>query len=212
MGHPLADSHYNDVNPKRTTESDKVLGLLPGSRLQELDQLLPDMIRTAKILKSSGEIEKALILKVSTIPEEIYHSYIGEESHIYLYESTPAEFYNQVDAAIVTSGTATLEAAYFQVPLVIVYRVSQLTWMVGKLFVKLDTIGLANIVAGKTIAVELLQNNFKPEIARTELGKLLDPKANAGIRNDLKIIRKNLGAPGASGRAAQLIIDFISQS
>ncbi len=210
VGHPLADSHYDDVIPKMMTESNKVLGLLPGSRLQELDKILPDMIRTAKILKSSGIIEKSVILKVHTIPAEIYQSYIGDESYIHLYDSTSAAFYNQLDAALVSSGTATLETAYFQVPLVIVYRASQLTWTLGSLFVKLDTIGLANIVAGKPIAMELLQRNFQPEKASIELERLLDPRTNTGIRNDLKIIREKLGPPGASDRAAKLIIDFIS--
>jgi len=210
VGHPLADNHYNDVNPKKMTEEKRILGLLPGSRLQEIDKLLPDMLRTAEILISAGQITEALILKVGTIPAEIYESYIGGKASIRLIESESAKFYNQIDAALVSSGTATLESAYFQVPLVIVYRVSRLTWTVANIFVKLDMIGLANIVAEKYIAKELLQYNFKPLSASVELERLLEPQTNKQVRNELKIIRKKLGPPGASERAAELIINFIS--
>lgn len=212
VGHPLADSHYNDVNPKTMTGDKIILGLLPGSRIQEIDKLLPDMVRTAKILKSSGKISDALILKVNSISEHVYQSYLGDESYIHLYDSSSAEFYNQIDAALVSSGTATLETAYFQVPLVIVYRVSQLTWVIANLFVNLDIVGLPNIVADKKIALELLQNSFQPETASPELERLLEPETNSRIRNELKIIREKIGPPGASDRAAKLIIDFISES
>jgi lipid-A-disaccharide synthase len=211
VGHPLADNFYNQVRPKKMVPGKKVLGLLPGSRHQELELLLPDMIKTAKILISQKTIQKALILQVNTINESYYKSLIGEESGIELYNKNVSDFYNQIDAALVSSGTASLESAYFQVPLVIVYRVSRLTWILGKMFVKLDIIGLPNIVAGKKIARELLQNDFVPENAGNLLTQLLEPETNTKRREELMIIRDKLGLPGASKRAAKGIIAFISR-
>jgi lipid-A-disaccharide synthase len=210
VGHPLVDNFFDAVSPKKMIEKKKVLGLLPGSRKQELEKLLPDMVRTAKNLKTSGQIEKAVILKVSTIPIEEYQKYIPNEPYIQIHETKPAEFYNTLDAALVSSGTATLETAYFQVPMVIVYRVGALTWFFGRLLVKLDTIGLANIVAGEPIAIELLQKDFNPQRAESKLRDLLDPARNAIVRQQLAIIKDKLGTPGASQRAAELIVDFIS--
>jgi len=209
VGHPLADRHYRHVHPKLTTGTASVLGILPGSRLQELEKLLPDMILTAKQLLKEGMIERAVILRVQTIAVEVYKEYIGEEQAIQLSDTGPADFYNNLDAALVSSGTATLETAYFQVPLVIVYRVSTLTWILGKLFVKLKMIGLANIVAGKQIAVELLQNDFTAQKAAAELKKLLEPRANKNKRDELEIIKEKLGPSGASERAAERIVHLI---
>ena len=152
VGHPLADRHFDHVHPKSMLKGKSILGLLPGSRIQELEKLLPDMIGAAQQLIKQGVVEKAVILTVPTIAESIYENYIGEAEAIDLSDTTAADYFNNLDAAIVSSGTATLETAYFQVPLLIVYRVSALTWYLGKLFVKLKMIGLANIVAGKPIA------------------------------------------------------------
>ena len=98
-----------------------------------------------------------------------------------------------------------METAYFQVPLVIVYRVNRLTWLLGSMLVKLPFIGLANIVAGEQLAAELLQDEFTPERAAAELSVLLEPERNSLIRKKLRIIQEKLGEPGASERAASEI-------
>ena len=94
--------------------------------------------------------------------------------------------------------------------MVIVYRVNPLTWFFARLLVKVDVIGLVNIVAGEKIAKELLQNEFQPEKAKIELEQLLDPVVNKEVRHKLTIVKEKLGAPGAATRAAQIIDDFIS--
>ena len=211
VGHPLADRYFQDVQPKKSERGEKVLGLLPGSRMQELEKLLPDMIGAADLLLSEGEIARAEVLKVQTIPDKIYQNYMGPDSRIQLVESPAAPYFNRLDAALVSSGTATLETAYFQVPLVIAYRVSLLTWILGNLFVKIKLIGLANIVAGKQIAVEMLQHNFSAEKAAGEIKKLLEPGENAQKREQLKVVREKLGEPGASERAAGIILGLIHE-
>jgi lipid-A-disaccharide synthase len=212
VGHPLVDEHFNDVNPKMLDESSEiVLGLLPGSRNHEIEQLLPDMLTTAKVLYDEKKINKAIIAKVDSISDETYRSIIGEDFSFVILSSKPvSEFYNSLDVAITKSGTSTLETAYYQVPFIIVYRVSRLTWFLGNLLVKLDSIGLANIVAGKTVAEELLQNDFTPQKAAGLFSKLLQPDTNKEKREELKIIREKLGEQGASKRAAECILNFLS--
>jgi lipid-A-disaccharide synthase len=210
VGHPIADIHFDHVNPKITQKTDATLGLLPGSRHQELENLLPDMIETARLLKDSARIERARLLKVDTISLDVYKKYIGENSFIKLHTSTPESFYNQLDSALVSSGTATLETGYFRVPMVIVYRVNPLTWFFARLLVKVDVVGLVNIVAGEKIAEELLQNDFQPVKAKIELERLLNPEDNREVRIKLVVIKEKLGKPGAASRAAKIIDDFIS--
>jgi lipid-A-disaccharide synthase len=211
VGHPIADNHFDHVDPKITQVTGSTLGLLPGSRHQELENLLPDMINTAQLLKGSSKIERALLLKVDTISEDEYKKHLGENSFIQLYTSTSESFYNQLDTALVSSGTATLETGYFRVPMVIVYRVNFLTWFFARLLVKVKVIGLVNIVAGDKIAKELLQNEFQPDKAKMELEYLLDPKVNAEVRKKLSVIKDRLGEPGVAIRAASIIFDFISE-
>ena len=127
VGHPLADRHFNHVRPRITQDNNLTLGLLPGSRHQELENLLPDMIKTAELLTESSRIKRVLLLKVDTISDEVYNKYIGDHSLISLHSGTTESFYNQLDVALVSSGTATLETGYFGVPMVIVYRVNPIT-------------------------------------------------------------------------------------
>jgi len=212
VGHPLVDSYHEKVMLKNSAgNSDILLGLLPGSRRQEIEQLLPDMLETARILKEKGKIARASVARIEHIPQEFYSGYLIKYDFITIHDSSIINFYNQLDAAIVSSGTATLETAYFQVPMIIVYRVNSLTWLLGKFLVNLDHIGLANIVAGEEVAQELLQKAFTPVRAAQLLEKLLQPDMNKLKRKRLKIIRQKLGAPGASQRAAQKIVDFLKE-
>ena len=207
VGHPLVDRYFRFINPKKTNpDSERILGILPGSRKQELEKLLPDMIDTAQILIRKNIIDRAVIARVDTVSLSTYKQYIKNDTCIEIFQGEMVDFYNQLDAAIVTSGTATLETSYFRVPMIIVYRVGFLTWILGKCMVKLDRIGLANIVAEKEIAVELIQRNFKPDRAAGLIEELLDPLKNAEVREKMNIISDRLGHPGASIRAAQLIL------
>ncbi len=213
VGHPLVDNYYNQVRPKSFNPSGEiVLGLLPGSRMQELSNLLVNMIATCKVLHQKNLVDRVLVASVNHIPDSVYNQYIGEESYIKLYRGNMDGFYNQLDAALVSSGTATLETAYFRVPMIIVYKVHQLTWILGKMLVRLKFIGLANIVAGEKVADELLQDDFQIQKAAILLAGLLQQPVNNEIREKLKIIQEKLGPPGASSQAAKKIMDYISVS
>jgi lipid-A-disaccharide synthase len=211
VGHPLVDEFSQDLQVQGEKNGERILGLLPGSRIHELNQLLPDMIHTTRILKKEGYIDSAIIATVDSIPKSVYQEFLEDEEDIELLKNDGNAFYSRLDIALVSSGTATLETGYFQVPMVIVYRVNRLTWILGRFLVKLNFIGLANIVAGEKICPELLQNDFTAQSAAHHLIELLNDQKNHEIRKKLAVIKEKLGPPGASARAAQEIITFLSQ-
>ncbi len=212
VGHPLVDHHFEHLpkNRKAFEPGKAVLGLLPGSRKQEVASLLPRMLQTARQLHAQGQIERVQILKAAHLPENMYRGQMTEaDSFIELKEETIHRFLPQQDVTLVASGTATLEVGYFGVPMVIVYQVQALTYWLAKNLVKIKNIGLVNIVAETEVAKELIQQDFTVEAAVREITTLLDPQTHEQVQKKLELIREKLGEPGASRRAAQAIVDFM---
>jgi len=113
------------------------------------------------------------------------------------------------DAAVVTSGTATLETGWFGTPMAVVYRTSPLTYAIGRLLVSVKSIGLVNIVAGRPVVPELVQGRMTPRNIAGALGPMLDDDSvSASIRRELSVIREKLGGPGASARVARGILSL----
>ena len=111
------------------------------------------------------------------------------------------------DVVLTASGTATVQAALHGCPMVIVYRLAPLTYRLGKPFVRVDTYGMVNLVAGRRIMPELIQDAFTPDaVAHEAIALLTDPERAAGARADLKAVCERLGAPGASRRAAEAVL------
>ncbi len=212
VGHPLVDKHHD-----RLPATDKPLdprniriGLLPGSRRQEIESLLPDMVATARLLKKTGKIHRAEIVCVDHIEEEVFRGYLsGDDDFITLTRDALSECLPRYDAVLVASGTATLECGLYAVPMVIVYRVNGLTYFLGKRLVRIDYIGLVNIVAGEELAPELIQDDFTPERVARELSPLLETEGNRQKRKELKKLRALLGEPGAARQAARAVLDFL---
>jgi lipid-A-disaccharide synthase len=113
------------------------------------------------------------------------------------------------DAAAVASGTATLEAALLGTPLVIVYKESAINWHTLGSLITAEHYGLANLIAGRRIVTELIQNQLNGPSLAAELLSLLEPERNAAMRSELKSVAEKIGEPGASGRAARAILDFM---
>ncbi len=213
VGHPLVDYHHPYVGSeiKTVTPGAVTLGLLPGSRKNEVRSLLPRMVQTAQLLLEKGTIQKAEIIRAPQIDERIYLDAIeGDASRIAVAQKPLHEALPTYDAAIVASGTATLETALYAVPMLIVYHVHPLTYWLGKWLIKIPHIGLANIVAETPIAREMIQNEFSPPRAAAYLSEILTPEKNREIRQKSFVIREKLGAPGASYRAAKIIDEFLS--
>ncbi|MBD3223871.1 MAG: lipid-A-disaccharide synthase [Caldithrix sp.] len=212
VGHPLVDKYHHLVNAGQEplTGETKRIGILPGSRKQEVSALLPKMLQTARQLHQEGLIREAIIVRVHHLEEAFYHDFLNANDDFVRIRQVPLQdILPQLHAALVASGTATLETGYFQVPMVIVYHVNPLTYWIGRLLVKVRFIGLVNIVAEKEVAPELIQSDFKPAKAAQLLQTMISDEHHR-YRQSLATIREKLGAPGAAQRAAQTILNELN--
>lgn len=188
-----------------------VVGLFPGSRQGEIRNLLPTMLAACRRLeKDAGRRPlRFLIGQAGSVPDDLITQIVAEKGcKVTVIRDRAFEVMALCDAAIVASGTATLQTALIGTPMVIVYRASWLTAQIAKRVIKVPFLGLANIVAGRQVATELLQDDFSPEPLATEVCRLLaDPNAAEEARAASRHLREVMGAPGASRRAARAILD-----
>ena len=220
VGHPLAGEvkarfdreefcRRNDLDPARP-----IVSFLPGSRHKELQRILPPMLAAGEKLSSLRPDVQAVIVVAPrrTIEEtrQIVRQQNGASS-IKLVQGETREALAASKAAAIASGTATLEAALLETPMVVVYKESPMNWHTLGRLINVSHYGLVNLVAGKEIARELMQNDLNAETLTAELLKLLDPQANAQARKQLAAVAHRLGAGGASERAAEAIIDFLNR-
>ncbi len=213
VGHPLVDTVHPSL-PRR--EAEKLAGkrpghplvlLLPGSRPMEIQRLLPVMLGAAKILHARRPDLDFAMLRASTIPETELHQAIAETGlDIRITDRCNYDVMSVADFAIATSGTVTLEAALCNLPCVILYKASPVSFWIAKHVVEIPNIGLPNIVAGRLIEPELLQDACTPEtVARVSL-ELMEPARYAQLKRDLAETRERLGEPGALHRVAELVL------
>lgn len=191
----------------------RTVALLPGSRKQEIETLLPPMLEAARLL---GEGYRFVIPIAPTIDRAEVEHHInrcrGQAGlDIRLGEGLVHEALAASDLAITASGTATLEAAILGTPMIIVYRVSGSTYLLAKMVLRVPFIGLPNIVAGRVVVPELVQHEATPgKIAACARALLDDPERLAAMRRDLLEVHQRLGEPGAVGRAASSILQMAS--
>ena len=220
VGHPLAGEvrarfgreefcRRHDLNP-----SQPIVSFLPGSRRKELQRILPPMLAAvAKLNAARPEVQCVVVVAPSRTIEEtkqIVNQQNGAAS-IRLVQGETREALAASDAAAVASGTATLEAALLETPMVVVYKESAVNWHTLGRLITVSHYGLVNLVAGREIARELMQNDLTGENLARELLKLLDPSANRIARRQLAEVVHRLGEGGASERAAEVISDFLNQ-
>ena len=215
VGHPLVDA----VRPRCERRSFRerhgigtespLVGLFPGSRWHEVSKLLPPMIEAFKDLRRAHAECRAAIGLADTIPEEKVRRLgreVGLNAKIIAGEAY--ELMESSDALLVASGTVTLEAGLLAKPMVIVYKMSRLTYAVARRVVKTESIGLVNLVAGKRVVPEYLQEEVTAPALRAELESMLyDEVRRAEIVSELRGVRRALGGPGASARAAELALE-----
>ncbi len=217
VGHPLMDREPDQKKTSKELTSLKqsndqpVIGLLPGSRKGEIKNLLPVMLKAADIIKKDIPSAQFIIPLAPGIKREQIDAILSQ-SGIDL-KVTADCFYETLevcDIAIVASGTATLETAVMQKPMVIIYKISFLTYLIGKMLIRVPFIGLANIVAGKKIVPELIQKDANPEkIAAETMAILKDRHRLEEIKTDLASVKKTLGEKGASKKVALLAHEMI---
>jgi lipid-A-disaccharide synthase len=212
VGHPLLErlrssGRKEDFQREHGFATDAPLvSLFPGSRLQEIRMILPAMLLAAKRLKSLFGVQVAIGVSAG-FGRLIADEFLGDDKDIRALENATYGLMEHSDAAVVTSGTATLETAWFGTPMVVVYRTSPLTFALGKMLVRVPHIGLVNIVSGSEVVPELLQNRMTPRSIVAAVSRILtDVAYNRSVRERLIALREKLGTPGASARVAANII------
>ncbi len=212
VGHPLIgtlnpDLSKDDCRKQLGITTSPVIGLLPGSRKGEIEKILPILIKTAEIIREKLP-ESDFILPIAStemrplIEDQLKHTPVKIKTR----EGRGEEIIAASDLLILASGTVTLEASLFLTPMIIVYRISFLSWIMGKILLKIPYIGLVNIVRGEKIVPEFIQYQAQPEkIAQTGLDIITQPGIRERMIGELKIVRDKLGRPGAAARAASII-------
>jgi lipid-A-disaccharide synthase len=218
VGHPLLDVmnfHENQqVIRKEIGLSDHqtLIGLLPGSRKSEVSRILPTILQGARLLNEKYPHLQFIIPAARGLGRGFIESFLEEAVGVkaFVYYDRYYEIIEAVDLGIVASGTATVEMAMVQKPMVIVYKLHPLTFLIGKLFVRIDSFGMPNLIAGKKIVPELLQKQFTPENLYATVKVFLDDKEKCEkARDELKKVKDRLGRKGMFGRSAEIILRML---
>ena len=219
VGHPLTDVVRSDYSPDQAKKilnldlTRRTITLLPGSRRSEITYLLPDMLKAAGILLSRFQDLQFILAVAPTLDQEFVRDFVNQSNvPIRMVDGRVYDALRASDAAIVTSGTATLETGLMAVPMVVVYRISSLNYFIlTKIVHGVKNIGLVNIVAGRRIVPELVQQESTPENMADALTAMLsDPVHLQQVRTDLIGVRARLGDSGASARAASVVREFLA--
>ena len=218
VGHPLLDnaqptlSRQDFLNRLGLSLQKRTIGIAPGSRKMEIERILPILLESAKLIKDKLPQVQFVLLKAPCLVREIFESKIRKyEFPIALCENQTYDFLKCCDFVLVSSGTATLETAIMQKPMIIVYKVSFLNWLIAKPLIRLPFIGLVNVVAGKEVVPEFIQYKARPRlIAEKTIEILTSQAALTNVKAELEKVRKNLGSSGASQKAAKIILTCLS--
>lgn len=212
IGHPLVDAikefrttalSKTEFLKKNNLSDQKIIALLPGSRRQEINIKLPIMLQAAKAF---GDFQ-ILIAAAPNLSVEYYQS-LSNGQKIYVLQNQTYDLLNNADLAMVTSGTATLETALFNVPEVVCYKGSQISYQIAKRLIKVKYISLVNLIMDKPVVKELIQNDLTAENIISELKLLADANSPKSVllKNHYAELEQKLGGGGASEKAAQIML------
>ncbi|MFA9290733.1 MAG: lipid-A-disaccharide synthase [Solirubrobacteraceae bacterium] len=206
VGHPLIDAISNHIKIPNTlfTAENKIekpiIALLPGSRKQEINKMLKLMLSVASDFKEY----QFVIAGAPSIDKEVYQQFINQENVSIVYNQTYNLLQN-ASAALVTSGTATLETALFKVPEIVCYKANWISYQIAMRIITLKFISLVNLIMDKEVVKELIQNDLKKENLKTELNKILKTENRKEILEEYQNLEEKLGGIGASKRVAILL-------
>lgn len=217
VGHPMLDMVRVSMDRDQAAASfgldpsRRIIGLFPGSRRNEVERLLPVIAKSAVRLRACFPDCQFVVPLASTLnSDDLMPYFTAAGIEVKVTRDRIHDLIRASDAIITVSGTVTLEIALVGTPMVIIYKLSPLTFQLAKRLVKVDNIGLCNIVAGKTVVRELIQDEANPEKITAELASILaDPGHGAEIRAGLAEVRTRLGRGGASANVARLIGDML---
>ncbi len=214
VGHPLLDavgSNYDRPALRQRfglVPDGPVIALLPGSRMREIESLLPILLEAAEKLAQRAPQTQFLLAQASTIQDNLLESLLRKSTvSVKVVKEQASEVMAAADLALVASGTATLQAAVIGTPLILVYRTSALTFWLAFFLIRVRWIGLVNLVAERTVVPELIQTEATGQRLYEEASRLLDDRfAYDEMKRGLAKVRAALGQPGASTRAAEVVL------
>jgi lipid-A-disaccharide synthase len=184
-----------------------LVALLPGSRPNEVQTILPTLVEAAELMAGELPDVQFLVARAPHLDEALFAPLRRAAVEIPTVEGLTDHVLSAADVALTASGTATVQAAIHECPMVIVYRLSSLTYRLGKPFVRVNTFGMVNLIAGRRVAPELIQDDFTAEeVSRHALALMRDQPARERAREGLREVRAKLGAAGASRRAAEEVL------
>jgi len=219
VGHPLMDREVPVMDTQALLQQFAmksqwpIVGLLPGSRKSEIDRLLPVMLGAAVLIHEEFPQAQFIIPVAPGIREEDIKERVKQHGlAVSIVKDQLHQALHICHLVLVASGTATLETALMKKPMIIMYRIALLTYLVGRLMIRVPTIGLANIVAGKQIVPELIQGDASPQRIFQEAAALLkDAKRMTAMEQELTRVGELLGSRGASERVAGIAYDMINK-
>ncbi len=213
VGHPLRDVLRDGQYPRKSAPNPAAprIALLPGSRQNEVSTLLPILLDAAANLARRFPQAKFTLVKADTLPDSFYEPILSKKS--VRLESVRGSRYATVadsDVALVCSGPATLECALLETPMIIVNRVSLITYLIARLVIRVPFLGLPNLLSESEIVPELLQYNCTSERIAEEAAFILeDPARSALIRKHLREVSDRVGPPGASANASRELLTLL---
>jgi lipid-A-disaccharide synthase len=223
VGHPLLDeisglvtgdsvpfsnpplTSNQSTNHQSTNKPTNQIALLPGSRKQEVSRILPRMLEVAEDFPAY----EFVIAGATSLPEAYYQPFLKKHPNVRLIRGQTYEVLRQSKAALVKSGTSTLETALLDVPQVVCYAGNWLSYRIAKQLIKVKYISLVNLIMDRPMVRELIQDELNKENLRTALGEILTPEKSAELKAGYAALRKRLGDGGASQRAAAAILKMV---
>ncbi len=215
VGHPLLDAPLLPLNRAVPSDEDGIfrIGLLPGSRDREVSSLLPVMLEAAAALDTGGKRVRFVISRARVVAAPFFQEILDRckvTADVEVHAGPVDHIFKVCDLIVAASGTVTLEAAIAGVPMIIVYKVSPLSYRVGRILIQVEHIGLVNLINDTPIVTELVQDDASSRNIADAVDRLIsDPAKLKRLRERLSGIRAKLGGPGASGRVADIALGLI---
>ena len=210
VGHPLVDVINNFSSDEKLFANKNVIALLPGSRKQEILKKLPIMLEASRNFPTYHFV----IAKAPGIEESFYNDLLAPYSNVSFVVNKTYRLLSESKAALVTSGTATLETALFGVPEIVCYKGNNISYQIAKRLVKIKYICLVNLIMDKEVVKELIQGELTVDNITKELNEILsNPVKQQQLKNDYAFLKDLLSKGGnASANAAKSIINFLNQN
>lgn len=208
VGHPLLDAIDSEgATSSHPLTKKNLVVLLPGSRRQEVQRILPRMLEATTDFPENDFI----VAGASSLPAEFYQPFLEKHPNVKLLRGQTYDLLRQAKAALVKSGTSTLEAALFGVPEVVCYAGSPVSFFIAKRLVKVPYISLVNLIMDRPLVRELIQDELNRENLKAALSEILNPEKAAELQTGYAELRERLGQGGASERAAQAILKHLDR-